>query len=170
MGVWTLIGAILPFMTLILVFRLNEGILSDVYFMLSDTIIVATALDILQMAINILYARICPPGIEGVFMTVLTSVSNIGMLISLQISSWLTALLGIECNEDPNDTDSVICDFTWLWLLIVIVNVSTLIPLFLIKKVPDEKELQQIGDELKNVSADSSDVNASYSESNRSNM
>merc|ERR1712129_415092 len=85
----------------------------------------------------------------GVFMTVLTSVSNIGLIVSYQISSALALCLDIECAENPNDADRVVRDFGNLWALIVIVNLSTLLPLVLICKVPEERELQRIGRVLK---------------------
>eukprot|EP01083_Nonionella_stella_P066062 173693_1 len=148
--VWTLIATVLPFMTLMLVFGWNKKLgIPDIYFMASDKVFVAVALDMLHMAINVLFARICPPGIEGVFMTVLTSISNIASVLSLQISSAVTKMLDIKCIEDPEDTDSVTCNFTYLWLLIVIANLSTLAPLIFIKQVPDETELKRIGEELK---------------------
>eukprot|EP00484_Ammonia_sp_Unknown_P004036 CAMPEP_0197070160 /NCGR_PEP_ID=MMETSP1384-20130603/198061_1 /TAXON_ID=29189 /ORGANISM="Ammonia sp." /LENGTH=158 /DNA_ID=CAMNT_0042508451 /DNA_START=1 /DNA_END=477 /DNA_ORIENTATION=+ len=81
-------------------------------------------------------------------MTLLTSVSNIGLLINYQITGQIMRWLGIECDEDPNDENRVVCNFHYLWLFIVIVNLSTLLPLVLIKRVPNEKELQKIGDSL----------------------
>ena len=153
---WTIIAAILPFMTLIIVFKLNEKLnIPNIYFMLSDKVVVMTAADILQMGINVLYARLCPPGIEGVFMTILTSISNIGMILNYQISSWIIKLLNIKCDQDPNDENSVICNFKYLWLLIIIVNLTTLLPLILIKKVPNEQELQKVGDELNKATSES---------------
>eukprot|EP01083_Nonionella_stella_P066063 173695_1 len=148
--VWTLIATVLPFMTLVIVFGWNKKLgIPDIYFMASDKVFVAVAVDMLYMAMNVLFARICPPGIEGVFMTVLTSISNIGGILSLQISGALTNMFDIKCKEDPDDTDSMTCNFKYLWLLIVITNLTTLTPLIFIRKVPDERELKRIGEELK---------------------
>ena len=94
-------------------------------------------------------ARICPPGIEGVFMTVLTSIINIAMQVSGQLSALIISWMGIECEEDPEDENEVLCVFDYLWLLIVVVNLTTLIPLIFIKKIPDEEQLRLIGEELK---------------------
>eukprot|EP01084_Bolivina_argentea_P187802 323425_1 len=170
---WTVIAAILPFTTLIVIFEWNEKLkIPDIYFMIFDTIIVKISYDILQMAMNILYARICPPGIEGVFSSVLSTISNVGLLINFQISAFMTAFFGIKCNDNEriNITNSVICDFRYLWLWIVIVNISKLIPLILIQKVPNEKELKIIGDELKNCSLQKKNENYVYSQLDKSKM
>eukprot|EP00486_Rosalina_sp_Unknown_P013345 CAMPEP_0201597248 /NCGR_PEP_ID=MMETSP0190_2-20130828/193791_1 /ASSEMBLY_ACC=CAM_ASM_000263 /TAXON_ID=37353 /ORGANISM="Rosalina sp." /LENGTH=122 /DNA_ID=CAMNT_0048058125 /DNA_START=1235 /DNA_END=1600 /DNA_ORIENTATION=- len=81
-------------------------------------------------------------------MTVLTSIANAGLAISYAISSSITDGLDIECVEDPEDANNVLCDFDNLWILVIIVNLTTLIPLFLIKTIPNEKELEAINEKL----------------------
>merc|ERR1712087_424884 len=152
---WTLLATVIPFITLILVFRINvDWGIPDFAFMMSDTVIITVTGMMLSMSINILFARICPPGIEGVFMTILTSVVNIAYLVSGQISALLIKWHGIQCEEDPTDENEVICDFTNLYILIIVVNLTTLIPLCFIRKVPDEEQLKIIGDELKATTLD----------------
>ena len=70
-------------------------------------------------------------------------------MIRGQLSALLIGWMGIECVEDPADADNVICDFKNLWILLVVVNLTTLIPLVFIRKVPDEEQLRIIGEELK---------------------
>lgn len=53
-----------------------------------------------------------------------------------------------QCIEDPENPHKLICDYDNLWILIIITNVAVLIPLILIKLVPNEEDLDAIGDEL----------------------
>jgi len=168
--IWTIIATVLPFITLILIFRINvEWGIPDFAFMMSDTVIIKVTQKMLSMAINILFARICPPGIEGVFMTILTSVVNIAYTVAGYLSAWLIALMSIQCVEDPDDAENVICDFENLWILIVVVNLTTLVPLIFITRIPDEQELRLIGEELKDTTLDR-DEEAPKKERSRDNL
>ena len=136
-----------------MIFGLNDKIgFPDYAFVISDHVLINAAGNILFMCQLILFARICPPGIEGFFMTILTSLGNAAGAICLQISSGITDALKIQCVEDEVDEDQVSCNFEKLWLLVVIVNLTTLLPLILIKKIPDEEQLQAINEKLKDTS------------------
>lgn len=87
-------------------------------------------------------------------MTILTSVVNIAYQVSGFLSALLIKWFSIECVEDPDDADNVLCNFDNLWILIVVVNLTTLIPLVFIRKVPDEEQLKIIGEELKSTTLD----------------
>lgn len=52
-------------------------------------------------------------------MTVLTSIINIALQVSGQLSALIISWMGIECEEDPEDENEVLCVFDYLWLLIV---------------------------------------------------
>ena len=145
----------IPFIILILIFGLNEKIgFPDYAFVISDHVLINAAGNILFMCQLILFARICPPGIEGFFMTILTSISNAAGAICYQISSGITDALGIQCVESEENENEVDCNFKRLWLLVVIVNLSTLLPLMLIMKIPDETQLKEINEKLKESSDD----------------
>ena len=104
--------------------------------------------------------------VEGFFMTILTSIANAGLAINFAISGSITDALKIECVEDPQDENNVICDFDNLWILVIIVNLTSLIPLVLIKTVPDEKELEVINKKLQQ---SSNEVSVSNDESDDDN-
>lgn len=85
-------------------------------------------------------------------MTILTSILNAGLAISYAISSSVTDGLDISCIEDPDDANNVICDFDNLWIMVIIVNLTTLIPLVLIGTLPNEQALQELNDKLQTAS------------------
>ena len=79
------------------------------------------------LPVLILSARLCPKGIEATLFALLTSVWNLSMLLSHEFGALLTHLLGItETNFDN------------LWLLVIITNLSTLLPLPFIGWLPKE--------------------------------
>ena len=151
--IWTIIASFLPFIILILIFGLNKEIgIPDYAFVISDRVLIYTAQMVLFMCGLIMISRICPPGIEGFFMTILTSIANAALAISYAISSGITDALGIECVEDKENVNEVDCDFNNLWILVIIVNLTTLLPLVFIKRIPDETEMEIINEKLKEAS------------------
>jgi hypothetical protein len=70
------------------------------------------------MPILVLSARLCPPGVEATLFALLMSLMNLSGLLSNELGALLTHLLGVtETNFDK------------LWLLLVITNLSNLLPL-----------------------------------------
>ena len=67
----------------------------------------------------------CPNGIEGSLYALLMTLTEIGGLIGDGISTLLTSLLGIQ-----ND------DFSNLWLLVLLCNLFSIIPIFLLPLLP----------------------------------
>ena len=156
--IWTILAGLVPFLSLILIFGLNEKIhIPNFVFMLTDNILFKVCADMILMCVLILTARLCPPKIEAVFTTVFTSFQNFGYFVSLQLSSFMTKKLGIICNESTVDVNKVDCNFDNLWILIIIVNISTFIPLILIYSVPNEKEFELINDKILNKSKENND-------------
>ena len=148
---WTILSCIIPFLTLILVFRINKQIgLPDFLFVMTDRILIKISQDMVTMCTLILTARLCPPKIEAVFATIFQSANNFGSFIGYQWSKWLTNLMDIKCIESAVNSNDVECNFNKLWLMIVICNLTTLIPLILIKQIPDEKEFKFINDNILN--------------------
>jgi hypothetical protein len=73
----------------------------------------------------VLSARLCPPGIEATLFALLMSIFNLAGFLSHELGGLLTSLLGVTENN-----------FDRLWLLVILTNVSTLLPLPLINFLP----------------------------------
>ncbi len=70
------------------------------------------------MPVLVLSARLCPKGVEATLFALLMSIWNLSLLLSHEVSAVLTSWLGVtETNFDN------------LWLLVIITNLSTLLPL-----------------------------------------
>ena len=128
----TIISTLLGLTSLLLVTHVNRLLgIDDRWFSLGDSLILTVAGRIAFMPVLVLAARICPEGIEATLFAVLMSVINISALCSFQLGAGLTHLLGI--------TES---NFNNLWLLVLIANISSLLPLPLLSWLPDEKNDQ----------------------------
>lgn len=122
----TLLSVILGLTSLLLVTHTNRLLgIGDRWFSLGDSLILTVAGRIAFMPVLVLAARLCPPGIEATLFALLMSVLNVSSLCSAQLGALLTYMLGV--------TDT---DFTNLWLLILITNLSSLLPLPLIRWLP----------------------------------
>ena len=134
----TVISSALGMTTLILVTHANRAIgIDDHWFSLGDSIILTVAGQITFMPILVLSARLCPPGIEATFFALLMSVMNLSGVMSFELGSWLTHLLGVTETQFEN-----------LALLVLITNLSTLLPLPFLGLLPkgdpqDDIELSQ---------------------------
>ncbi len=125
---WTTVSsAILGMTTLILVTHANRSLgIDDRWFSLGDSLILTVMGQIAFMPLLVLAARLCPPGIEATLFALLMSVSNLAGIVSHQLGAALTYWLGVtETNFDS------------LWLLVLIANISTLLPLPLLGWLPD---------------------------------
>eukprot|EP00485_Elphidium_margaritaceum_P003395 CAMPEP_0202695470 /NCGR_PEP_ID=MMETSP1385-20130828/9049_1 /ASSEMBLY_ACC=CAM_ASM_000861 /TAXON_ID=933848 /ORGANISM="Elphidium margaritaceum" /LENGTH=737 /DNA_ID=CAMNT_0049351501 /DNA_START=17 /DNA_END=2230 /DNA_ORIENTATION=- len=160
-GVWTLIAAIVPYFTLLLVFGVHRQFgISDFVFAVVDRLLMRVTTDMLLLGTAVLYARICPPGIEGVFFTLLTSVAHLGEVVSYALSAFFTDIFDVQCSRFfmhrlsefnglnletmAHENGNLVCDFENIWLLIVAVNLTALVPLFWIFWIPNEEEMQYI--------------------------
>ncbi|WP_448533773.1 folate/biopterin family MFS transporter [Parathermosynechococcus lividus] len=124
----TILSAVLGLSSLILVTHLNRqwGI-SDQWFSLGDSLVLAVMGQIAFMPVLVLAARLCPPGIEATLFALLMSISNLANLVSHELGALLTHWLGITEHN-----------FDRLWLLVLITNVSTLLPLPLLGWLPQQ--------------------------------
>ncbi|BCX11847.1 MAG: MFS transporter [Thermosynechococcus sp.] len=124
----TILSAFLGLSSLILVTHLNRqwGI-SDQWFSLGDSLILAVMGQIAFMPVLVLAARLCPPGIEATLFALLMSISNLANLVSHELGALLTHWLGITEHN-----------FDRLWLLVLITNLSTLLPLPLLNWLPQQ--------------------------------
>lgn len=123
----TIISAVLGMSTLLLVTHANRALgIDDHWFSLGDSLILTVMGQIAYMPVLVLAARLCPPGIEATFFALLMSVTNLAGLLSYETGALLMHLLGVTQTNFEN-----------LWLLIVIANLSTLLPLPFVTWLPD---------------------------------
>ncbi|KAE8789210.1 putative folate-biopterin transporter 2 [Hordeum vulgare] len=81
------------------------------------------------MPVLVLCSKLCPPGIEGTFYALLMSIQNVGLLMS----AWWGGLLLHTLNVTRSE-------FTNLWAVVLIRNVSRLLPLTLLFLVPQSDQ------------------------------
>lgn len=133
---WSItISAVLGMTSLLLVTHANRAIgINDRWFSLGDSLVLTVMGQIAFMPILVLSARLCPPGIEATLFALLMSVFNLSGLFSNELGAILTHWLGISETEFSN-----------LWILVVIANLSTLLPLALLGWLPreDPQSLQE---------------------------
>ena len=117
---WSIvISSVLGMTTLLLVTHANRSLgIDDHWFSLGDSLILTVMGQIAYMPVLVLSARLCPAGVEATLFALLMSVLNLAGLLSHELGALLTKLLGV--------TET---DFTNLWLLVIIVNLSSLLPL-----------------------------------------
>ncbi|MUL36641.1 folate/biopterin family MFS transporter [Gloeocapsopsis dulcis] len=115
----TLLSAVLGMSMLLLVTHTNRALgIDDHWFSIGDSLILTVMGQIAYMPVLVLAARLCPPGVEATLFALLMSISNLGGLLSYQLGALLMHLMGITQTNFSN-----------LWILVVIANVSTLLPL-----------------------------------------
>ncbi|MEC4984295.1 MAG: folate/biopterin family MFS transporter [Oscillatoria sp. PMC 1068.18] len=115
----TVIASALGMTMLLLVTHTNRTLgIDDHWFSLGDSLILTVMGQIAFMPVLVLAARLCPKGVEATLFALLMSVNNLGGLLSHEIGALLTHWLGVtETNFDN------------LWLLVLLTNLSTLLPL-----------------------------------------
>ena len=119
LGWSTVIAAVLGMTTLLLVTHTNRALgIGDRWFSLGDSLILTVVGQITWMPVLVLSARLCPKGVEATLFALLMSIWNLSGLLSHELGALLTSWLGV--------TES---NFDNLWLLVVITNLSTLLPL-----------------------------------------
>jgi folate/biopterin transporter len=123
----TIISAGLGMTTLILVTHANRQLgIDDHWFSLGDSLVLAVMGQIAYMPVLVLAARLCPSGIEATVFALLMSISNLAGILSHETGAMIMHWLGIQEEQ-----------FQALWILIVISNLTTLLPLPLLRWLPD---------------------------------
>ncbi len=123
----TILSSVLGLTTLLLVTHANRALgIDDHWFSLGDSLILTVMGQIAYMPVLVLAARLCPPGVEATLFALLMSVTNLAGLISYESGALLTHVFGITEHQFDN-----------LWLLVIITNLSTLLPLPFINWLPD---------------------------------
>ncbi len=131
----TILSAILGMTMLLLVTHTNRALgIDDHWFSIGDSLVLTVMGQIAYMPVLVLAARLCPPGIEATFFALLMSVSNLAGLISYELGAGLMHLMGITENN-----------FTNLALLVIITNLTTLLPLPFLNWLPPAQPEQITG-------------------------
>ncbi len=131
----TIISSLLGLTALLLVTHTNRSLgIDDHWFALGDSLILTVMGQLTFMPVLILAARLCPPGIEATLFAMLMSVLNLSGLVSKEGGAILTHFLGVtETNFDQ------------LWLLVLITNLGSMLPLVFIKLLPNEDPQLMMG-------------------------
>lgn len=129
----TVISAVLGMTMLLLVTHTNRALgIDDHWFSLGDSLILNVMGQIAYMPVLVLAARLCPPGVEATLFALLMSVSNLAGMVSYEFGAIIMHWLGItETN------------FDLLWLLVLITNLSTLLPLPFLNWLPGDNSQTQ---------------------------
>ena len=127
--IWTtLLSSLLGLTALLLVTHTNRSLgIDDHWFAIGDSLILTVMGQLTFMPVLVLAARLCPPGIEATLFAMLMSVLNLSGLVSKEGGAILTHILGV--------TDT---NFDKLWLLVLITNVGSMLPLIFINLLPNE--------------------------------
>ena len=122
----TVLSAILGMTALLLVTHTNRSLgISDRWFSLGDSLILTVMGEIAFMPVLVLAAKLCPPGVEATLFALLMSVLNLAHFSAYEGGAIVMHWLGITEQNFNN-----------LWLLVVIANASTLLPLLLLGWLP----------------------------------
>ncbi|MEB3189252.1 MAG: folate/biopterin family MFS transporter [Snowella sp.] len=136
LGWCTVISCLLGFTSLILVTHSNRVIgIDDHWFSLGDSLVLTVIGQVAFMPVLVLSARLCPKGIEATLFALLMSIWNLAGLTSQELGALLTHWLGVtETN------------FDYLAPLIIITNLTTLLPLLLLNWLPagDPQDFSQL--------------------------
>ncbi|MGB3192048.1 MAG: folate/biopterin family MFS transporter [Limnoraphis sp.] len=123
----TILSAVLGLTMLLLVTHANRALgIDDHWFSLGDSLILTVMGQIAYMPVLVLAARLCPPGVEATLFALLMSVYNLAGLLSHESGALLTHLLGVTEHQFEN-----------LWILVMITNISTLLPLLFLNWLPN---------------------------------
>lgn len=127
----TVISTVLGMTMLLLVTHTNRALgIDDHWFSIGDSLILTVMGQIAYMPVLVLAARLCPPGVEATFFALLMSVTNLAGLVSHELGAVLMYQLGItETN------------FNAMWLLVLIANLSNLLPLPFLSWLPAANSL-----------------------------
>ncbi len=122
----TVLATALGMTTLLLVTHANRTLgIDDQWFSIGDSLILTVIGQIAYMPVLVLSARLCPRGVEATLFAVLMSITNLAGIISYEGGAIITHWLGITDRNFDN-----------LWLLVVITNLSTLLPLPFLNWLP----------------------------------
>lgn len=125
--IWgTLVSTALGLSNLILVFHWNRhwGI-PDWFFCLGESAVQSVVGWVATMPIIVMASRLCPEGMEGTMYALIMSINNLGGIVGSQVGAMLCTYLGVTATNLTN-----------FWILVLISNGSSILPLLLIGWVP----------------------------------
>jgi len=142
MFLWTtVLGTALGSTQLLLVSRMNLELgISDKLFALTDTAVLTVLGEVSFLPVLVLAAKICPEGIEATFFAALMSLFNAGGVTSEFLGAGLTKTLGVTADNFDN-----------LFLLVLICNVASLLPLAALNLVDEVKAVEVDVESSKNL-------------------
>ncbi|GER32269.1 major facilitator superfamily protein [Striga asiatica] len=126
--VTTIVSSALGMTQVLLVTGLNRQLgISDEWFAIGDSLVITVLGQVSFMPVLVLAAKICPEGMEATLFATLMSISNGGSVLGGLMGAGLTQLFGVTKDEFVN-----------LTCLIVVCNLSSLLPLPLLGLLPQE--------------------------------
>nr|XP_025676013.1 folate-biopterin transporter 1, chloroplastic isoform X2 [Arachis hypogaea] len=132
----TIFGSALGMTQVLLVTGLNRKFgISDEWFAIGDSLILTVLSQASFMPVLVLAARLCPEGMEATLFATLMSVSNGGSVLGGLIGAGLTQVFGITKDKFDN-----------LASLIIICNLSSLLPLPLLGLLPGDNPDENLKD------------------------
>ncbi|WJX20927.1 hypothetical protein P8452_10410 [Trifolium repens] len=124
----TILGSTLGMTQVFLVTGLNRKFgISDEWFAIGDSLILTVLSQASFMPVLVLAARLCPEGMEATLFATLMSVSNGGSVLGGLIGAGLTQVFGVTKDRFDN-----------LAALIILCNLSSLLPLPLLGLLPGD--------------------------------
>ncbi|XP_024021228.1 folate-biopterin transporter 1, chloroplastic [Morus notabilis] len=124
----TIIGSALGMTQVFLVTGLNRRLgISDEWFAIGDSLILTVLGQASFMPVLVLAAKLCPEGMEATLFATLMSISNGGSVLGGLIGAGLTQLFGVTKDTFDN-----------LAFLIILCNLTSLLPLPLLGLLPDD--------------------------------
>ncbi|KNA12468.1 hypothetical protein SOVF_125570, partial [Spinacia oleracea] len=124
----TIAGTTLGMTQVFLVTGLNRQLgISDEWFAVGDSLILTVLSQISFMPILVLAAKLCPEGVEATLFATLMSISNAGSVLGGLIGAGLTQVFGVTKDR-----------FDHLAALIILCNLSSLLPLPLLSFLPTD--------------------------------
>ncbi|GAY58317.1 hypothetical protein CUMW_186130 [Citrus unshiu] len=124
----TIFGTALGMTQVFLVTGLNRKFgISDEWFAIGDSLILTVLSQASFMPVLVLAARLCPEGMEATLFATLMSISNGGSVLGGLLGAGLTQLFGVTKDSFDN-----------LATLIILCNLSSLLPLPLIGLLPQD--------------------------------
>ena len=117
---WALfISFLLENTLLLLVLHVNRDLgIPDFMFAFAERVVLTLISQFISMPMVVLGAQICPVGVEGTLYALLMSITNFGGVISSEWGSLFTNMFGVTST-----------DFTNLWKLLLLCNLSDIIPI-----------------------------------------
>ncbi|KAK8556043.1 hypothetical protein V6N13_070114 [Hibiscus sabdariffa] len=139
----TIAGSVLGMTQVLLVTGLNRQLgMSDEWFTIGDSLILTVLSQASFMPVLVLAAKLCPEGMEATLFATLMSISNGGNVLGGLIGAGLTKAFGVTREKFDN-----------LATLIILCNLSSLLPLPLLRLLPQDDsdtapKIEETGEEI----------------------